>query len=223
VVERYSRLWTGLGGWGFQRALLLPDASTAPVALDLFGVNHVLSPARGAGGGLPGPLVFNGQGGPVVLNSDTLPRAYAAYGWHRATDLSSGVAAIASRGAQQVRDAPLVEGLPSRRSERPATPARVVRETPAEISVRVRAEREALLVLGDNYYPGWRAYVNGRERKIHPANVAFRAVRVPPGEHLVRFAYEPGSVRLGLLLTGLGVVITIGIAVGMLLRRRRRS
>jgi uncharacterized membrane protein YfhO len=35
---------------------------------------------------------------------------------------------------------------------------------------------------------------------IHPANLAFRAVPLPAGDHRIEFRYRPGSFRLGLLL-----------------------
>src|SRR5207245_1192677 len=45
----------------------------------------------------------------------------------------------------------------------------------------------------DAYYPGWRAYVDGRPGAPHRANLAFRAVLVLPGQHTVMFRYEPRS------------------------------
>ena len=44
------------------------------------------------------------------------------------------------------------------------------------------------------------------------ANVAFRAVHVPPGDHVVDFRYKPTSVRLGLAtaaLAGLGIALLL--------------
>jgi hypothetical protein len=220
VVERYSRLWNALGGTGFQRTLLNPDANVASRAVDVFGVSYVLAPGRPVGMGTAGPVPFVGQGGPVVRNPDALPRAYVAYGWQRVGDLPTAVAAIAALDAKRIRDFPLVEDLPSRPSPGDATPARIVTDTASEVSVRVRARRPGLLVLHDTYFPGWRAYVDRDETRIHPANGAFRAVRVPAGEHTVRFAYEPTSVRVGLLLSGLGVLLALGGGVALGIRRR---
>jgi len=54
-------------------------------------------------------------------------------------------------------------------------------------------------VITETYYPGWRAYMDGREElKIHPADGMFRAVSVPEGKHRVRFVYEPVSFKIGL-------------------------
>ncbi len=56
---------------------------------------------------------------------------------------------------------------------------------------------DGFVVLSDQFYPGWRAYVDGRESPIYRANYLFRAVPVPAGEHVVEFTYQPVSVGLG--------------------------
>jgi hypothetical protein len=39
------------------------------------------------------------------------------------------------------------------------------------------------------------------------ANLAFRAISLPAGEHSVRFEYRPGWLRPSLLLAGLSLVL----------------
>ena len=65
--------------------------------------------------------------------------------------------------------------------------------TNTEVAVQVTARRPSFLVLNDLYYPYWRAYVDGVETPILTANILFRAVPVPPGEHEVVFRFEPLS------------------------------
>jgi hypothetical protein len=55
--------------------------------------------------------------------------------------------------------------------------------------------------------------VDGSPEALWRANLAFRAVRVPPGEHLVVFRYDPASVRAGLIL---GAAAALGIAALLL-------
>lgn len=59
----------------------------------------------------------------------------------------------------------------------------------------------AILVLSDNHYPGWKAYVDDKQTKIYRANYTFRAVEVPEGQHLVTFKYQPESFYKGLILS----------------------
>ena len=58
-----------------------------------------------------------------------------------------------------------------------------------------------ILTYTDAYYPGWRAYVDGKEIPIYLANDAFKAVVVPPGSHLVRFEFLSWRVYAGLAIS----------------------
>lgn len=60
------------------------------------------------------------------------------------------------------------------------------------IIFRVKTDREGMLFLSDNFYPGWRASVNGEDVEVYRANYAFRAVKVPVGESVVEFYYRFG-------------------------------
>jgi uncharacterized membrane protein YfhO len=79
--------------------------------------------------------------------------------------------------------------------------ANIARYEDSSVSIHVTSNDDAVLVLADSYYPGWRAYVDGSEIDILRANYFFRAVRVPPGNHFIEFKYEPRSFELGLLIS----------------------
>jgi hypothetical protein len=70
-------------------------------------------------------------------------------------------------------------------------------------------------------YPGWHAEVDGRERPIRAADLAFRAVAVPPGRHTVRFFYRPTSVIPGGVLSPAALLAIVLCLIG--LRRRGGS
>lgn len=92
--------------------------------------------------------------------------------------------------------------------------AEIVRYENRRVQIRTSLNGRGILVLADSYYPGWRAYVNGSEERILRANLFFRAVPLPAGEHFVEFRYEPRSFRAGLVIS----LITLGgIAVATLI------
>ena len=60
-----------------------------------------------------------------------------------------------------------------------------------EIELDAAAAQGSYLVLSDTYYPGWRAAVDGVEKKILRTNYAFRGIPLPEGARHVVFYYEP--------------------------------
>jgi hypothetical protein len=77
---------------------------------------------------------------------------------------------------------------------------------PNRIELKTDATAESLLVLSENYYPGWRAYVDGQSMEMVEVNYAQRGVIVPAGQHQVSFSYRPWSVMWGLIISLLAAV-----------------
>ncbi len=69
-----------------------------------------------------------------------------------------------------------------------------------------------MLVLADMNAPGWRVEVDGRTRPLLAADLVLRGVALEAGDHTVRFIYGDPSVRAGLSLSILGVVLRGGAA-----------
>jgi uncharacterized membrane protein YfhO len=74
--------------------------------------------------------------------------------------------------------------------------------------------------LSDTYYPGWKAWVDGRPEKIYQANYAFRAVPLSAGVHQVKFVYDPVSFKWGAGVTLLGILICL--AMGWFGRQKKQ-
>ena len=75
-----------------------------------------------------------------------------------------------------------------------------------KVIIETKTSTDSLLVLTDNYYPGWRAYVGNKEVPIFRTNYTFRSVKIPSGVHLVSFIYDPISFSFG-LWTSLGSIV----------------
>lgn len=100
--------------------------------------------------------------------------------------------------------------------------AEIVERSPDRVVVSTRADRDAFLVLADNYYEGWRAEVDGKETPVLLTNHTFRGVVVPAGEHTVVFEFRPRELFRGFWIyaVGFGALALYGV---WLLARRRRS
>ncbi|MDD5238343.1 MAG: YfhO family protein [Candidatus Omnitrophica bacterium] len=72
---------------------------------------------------------------------------------------------------------------------------------PNKVVVNAEAKEDGYLVLCDNYYPGWKAYVDGKKAGIFKADYIFRAVYMPKGRHTIEFVFSPFSFKLGLIIS----------------------
>jgi hypothetical protein len=89
------------------------------------------------------------------------------------------------------------------------------------IEVRTQTASTNLLVVGDTWYPGWTATIDGRDAPIHRVNALFRGVFVPAGVHEVELSYRPRRLTLLLALSLTGVLLAlIPLFAAFLLRRR---
>ena len=50
----------------------------------------------------------------------------------------------------------------------------------------------------DSFAKGWRATIDGNPVPVYRSNHMFKAVVLPPGRHVVKFVYDPASVRAAL-------------------------
>lgn len=81
-----------------------------------------------------------------------------------------------------------------------------------EVIIKTQSSVDGFLFLSDAYFPGWKAYVDGQEKKIYLANYAFRAVEVSQGEHEVVFRYEPEWFWWGIRISlGIMGVVVLGL------------
>ncbi len=79
--------------------------------------------------------------------------------------------------------------------------ARILRDDGPIQEIEVDSPGGGFLVLLDNWHPAWRASVDGIPAPVLRADVAFRAVRVGPGRHLVRFSFESPAFAWGVRLS----------------------
>ena len=79
--------------------------------------------------------------------------------------------------------------------------AEIVSYKPQEVIIKTESDQPKLLFLSDNYYPGWKAQVDGEETPIWRADYTFRAVPLIAGEHLVRFYYDSWVFKAGIIIS----------------------
>ena len=87
-------------------------------------------------------------------------------------------------------------------------------------SLEVRTDRPALLVITDNWYPMWKATVDGSPVAVERVNYTFRGIAVPAGTHQVEMHYEASNARMPALVSIVLLLALTGIVVAGMLRDR---
>ncbi|AMN41420.1 hypothetical protein [Rhodoplanes sp. Z2-YC6860] len=136
------------------------------------------------------PLVGRTKDAYVYENPRAFPRVLLATQWRKADFTEM----LKKGGWPEVdyRRTVLLENAP------PLAPpgdvpghVRIARYENTSIEVEADAPSGGFVVLNEVWHPWWRATVDGKPADILKANVLFRAVVVPPGQHTVRFTFEP--------------------------------
>jgi len=148
-------------------------------------------------------------------NPGALPRAWLVHqtiAVRDVEDLNSRVRNPAfdpRRQAVLLGSAPPLKVCPAEQED-----ANVTGSSANQVTVQVRTDCTALLVLSETNYPGWRARIDGREAPILEVFGAFRGVVIGPRDSSVSFDFRPASVRVGWRLTLAGLVLVILLCGG---------
>ena len=91
------------------------------------------------------------------------------------------------------------------------TQVNITRYEPGKIYLSVKNTSSGWLLLTETYYPGWKAFVNGKETEIKKADYSFQSVYLDKtGENqTVKFVYDPMSFKIGAVLSVIGWVTVL--------------
>lgn len=105
-------------------------------------------------------------------------------------------------------------------TQKPLLKSHIVKYEPQEFSAVVELNVDALCVFSEAYYPGWRAFVDGRETPLYRSDYYLRALVVPAGAHTLDMVYDPQSVKVGMGISGAALLLWL---TGIVLSRRHRK
>ncbi len=189
---------------------------------DILGVRHIVSsyPLSGNMFSKEAHLSLTDKNA-YVSRYDAMPGRFLLYTKARFSDNDGDMVKLLVDDAVDLKSEVLISSSRSDGVDRGGEKgsAKLLTYTPNMVVIETVADKDAFLYVGDTYYPGWKAYINGQETPILRANLAFRAVAVPPGRHTVIFRYIPLSFYGGMALTFLGFLFWIV----SLVRERRKG
>ncbi len=79
-----------------------------------------------------------------------------------------------------------------------------------------------ILLLSELYYPGWKAYVDGKKTPILRADYLLRAVKLDAGNHSISMVYRPMSFIIGLCTTLCTALFLGASLLHIIVSRRQR-
>lgn len=100
----------------------------------------------------------------------------------------------------------------------PTAQIRLSSYAPDELNYQSFSKQEVLAVFSEIYYPyGWKAYIDGQPVEHFRADYALRALRIPAGNHDIRFLFRPDSVyKTGIVSSAAAVLIYVLLAFVLL-------
>jgi hypothetical protein len=79
--------------------------------------------------------------------------------------------------------------------------ATISSQSSTDLNLDTQVNQHSFLVLSDLNYPGWKATVDDQPTPILRANYLVRALELEPGEHKVRFYYDPLPFKAGAIIS----------------------
>lgn len=153
----------------------------------------------------------------VFKNNSSFPRAFLVGDYVVEANKSRILDLVFNEDVDLRREVVLEKDPNLEKSDVSESKVKIDRYVSNNVDISVESRNPAILLLSDNSYDGWKAYVNGKEVEIYRANYSFRSVVVPEGKSIVEFKYEPDSFRYGSYLSALGI---IGIALLFIFRKK---
>lgn len=98
-----------------------------------------------------------------------------------------------------VRDTPKISGTPCTKLETDAVA--ITTFQPEIIHLSIRAPCSGYVTGSHVYFPGWNAYIDGKETKVYEGNLGFLTFPIERGVHKVVLKFHSTQLGLGAMLT----------------------
>jgi hypothetical protein len=184
-------------------------------ALDFLNVTHFISfeetpesveaPAEG---------VFRRPDFTITLNPAAQPRAFWVGDVEVADSVEEASLIINDPGFSYRQTVVLPEAVDAELDSGPEEPVVTIVGFDAprgQLVVETTTSHPGVLVMSEAYYVERHAWLDGREVPLLKANIAFSAVALPAGHHIVELRYVPTAFHIGLAITSVTLIIVFGI------------
>ena len=193
--------------------------------VDLLGADYFVTKASSAGAmGMP-PRSDQITDMVLLENLDPRPRAFVAYRHVIETDDARILRHLfeTKRANLDLGTIHLSQGtIGGQTADAAATPCQWEKPWPEHVILRCHADHPGHAVLLDEWTFGWTATMDGAPAPLLRADVLFRAVAIPAGDHVIEMRYRSPGLIVGLILSGLGW-LAFALLVAWSWRRHRKG
>jgi hypothetical protein len=156
----------------------------------------------------PGELAFQTASGlKLYAEPGAFPRAWIVnrvWGVKNALEARSGL----ERPPEEFRRSAFVTGdPPAVGSCGEGGVASQVQRSGRHVAVRAALACPGLVVIGQTFYPGWHAFVDGKPAKLYETDGFLDGVPAPSGPHRIELIYQPWAVWVGAAISLLSAVL----------------
>ena len=90
------------------------------------------------------------------------------------------------------------------------------------LTYEVNSPKGGVVVFAEVYYPGWQAFIDGKEVAVGRADYILRALQVPAGRHELVMTFDPVSLHTTETIAYIALaLLLLGIVAGIVLHVRR--
>jgi len=161
-------------------------------------------------------LAYHDQDILIYENKDVFPRAFVVYQVNNVPSFSHALDVMNTPNLD-LRQVGVVENLPTEleniinqnNPQIQSINGKTKIISSGELNVEVSTRAPGLLIVSDQYYPGWSAYVDGKTTQIYAVDGILRGLFLEAGEHVVEFKYRPLSFILGGIFSAVFLLTTV--------------
>ena len=193
-------------------AILLQEV--ARNLLDLENVKYIISPFEVSGRDLD--RIYKTQSQLpyfIYQNTTVMPRVFTVSNYEVAQTPKDQIRQITSPKFDYKTTVIIEKDLKDQSFKQSASEAKIANYSDQNVEIEAKMSEDGILVLADAFYPGWKAYVDGKESEILAANINQRSLILPKGNHFVKFTFAPTSFKIGAIIS---LVSTIALLVSFL-------
>lgn len=171
-------------------------------------------------------LAYSGPDLMIYANRNVLPLAWVVSNFEVYAQPNDQLSALGASGFDPKRQAILGESPPVQidpdASGLVSLRARSLNQIDLDVTVQAEAEQAGLLVISQNFYPGWQVEIDGVPTRLLRANYTLQGVAVPAGSHLIRLRYQPRYVIIGFALSSVGGLVIFCLLASSLVKFHSR-